>query len=214
MLFFYTPKKATAQINYNAKDLYNACDLKQKTNLNLIVFETAIKGYKKMVENGTITDLTLPITIIDYSLPSTKKRLYTIDLQKQEILFFTYVAHGKNTGENTAENFSNEPKSLKSCLGFFKTGETYNGKHGFSLYLHGLEKGFNDNALSRAIVMHGAYYVSEAFAKSEKRMGRSWGCPALSLNDYKPIINTIKNGSCLFIYANNTNYLNNSLFLK
>ena len=151
------------------------------------------------------------VTIIDFSKPSTEKRLFILDLKKQKILFHTFVAHGKNTGLNMATRFSNNKGSNQSSLGLFRTGESYQGKHGYSLRLDGLEKGFNDNARSRAVVMHSASYVSEDFIKRHGRLGRSWGCPALPVELSKEIIDLIKDGSCLYIYANDKHYLENSI---
>ena len=151
------------------------------------------------------------VTIIDFSKPSTEKRLFILDLKKQEILYHTFVAHGKNTGVNMATKFSNNKGSNQSSLGLFSTGESYQGKHGYSLRLDGLEKGFNDNARNRAVVMHSAIYVSEDFIKRHGRLGRSWGCPAVPAEFSKEIIDLIKGGSCLYIYANDNNYLENSI---
>ena len=151
------------------------------------------------------------VTIIDFSKPSTEKRLFILDLEKQKILYHTYVAHGKNTGQNVATKFSNNKGSNQSSLGLFRTAESYQGKHGYSLRLDGLEKGFNDNARSRAVVMHSASYVSEGFIQKHGRLGRSWGCPALPVELSKEIIDLIKEGSCLYIYADDSNYLENSI---
>lgn len=154
------------------------------------------------------------ITIIDFSKPSVQERFFVIDLDNKQVLYKTLVAHGKNSGENDAESFSNDSKSLKSCLGFFLTAETYIGKHGYSLRLDGLEPGINDNARNRTIVIHGADYVSKVFANQHGRLGRSWGCPALPINFSKEIIDKISNGSCLFIFADNHEYLKVSKILN
>jgi hypothetical protein len=151
------------------------------------------------------------VTIIDFSKPSTEKRLFILDVKNQKILYHTLVAHGKNTGENMATKFSNNKGSNQSSLGLFRTGESYHGKHGYSLRLDGLENGINDNARSRAVVMHSASYVSESFIKRHGRLGRSWGCPAVPVELSKEIIDLIKDGSCLYIYANDINYLDNSI---
>lgn len=153
------------------------------------------------------------ITIIDYNKPSTEKRLYVIDVQNHKLLFNSLVAHGRNTGDNHATKFSNADNSKASSLGFFLTAETYSGKHGYSLKLDGLEKGINDNARMRSIVIHGADYVSESFISQQGRLGRSWGCPALPTGLSQSIINTIKEGSILFIYGNDENYVTNSVYL-
>ena len=142
------------------------------------------------------------LTLIDFSKPSTEERLFIIDVENRKLLFQTFVAHGKNSGVNIATRFSNRSGSLKSSLGFFITAETYYGKHGYSLRLDGMEKGINDNARKRAIVVHGAKYVSDDFIRKYNRLGRSWGCPAVSDDLSKEIIDLIKDGSCLFIYAN------------
>jgi hypothetical protein len=140
------------------------------------------------------------ITIIDFSLPSTARRLWTINMVTGEILFNTLVAHGKNTGQNIAEKFSNIPQSYQSSLGFYLTDQVYTGKHGHSLRLKGLEKNINDKAWERAIVIHGADYVSESFIKAHGRLGRSHGCPAIPPELTDDFIRTIKEGSLLFIY--------------
>jgi hypothetical protein len=163
-------------------------------------FTKALRGFYLLKEKGLIKKDIL--TIIDFSLSSNNKRLWVIDLATNTILFHSLVAHGRNTGGEFANNFSNTNQSLMSSLGFYVTAETYKGKHGVSLKLDGLEKGINDNARERAVVIHGASYVSESFIKTNKILGRSQGCPAIPENLATPIINTIMNGSCLFIYHN------------
>ena len=153
------------------------------------------------------------ITIIDYTKPSTEKRFYLINLEQKVLLYHCYVAHGKNSGENYAKSFSNQSGSLASCSGFFITAGIYYGKHGYSLSLDGIEKGINDNARKRSIVIHGADYVSQEFINKYGRLGRSWGCPALPVDLSKEIIDCIANGSCLFIYGNDTAYFKNSKFI-
>jgi hypothetical protein len=140
------------------------------------------------------------LTIIDYSLPSTEKRLWVLDPETGELLFHELVAHGKNSGENVAETFSNEPGSLASSLGTFLTAGTYQGKHGYSLKLEGLEPGINDNAMERLVVVHGADYVSAEYAASHGRLGRSWGCPAVRVDVAEQLIDSISGGSVLFVY--------------
>ena len=167
-------------------------------------FSKAILGFYKLKESGIVGKDFL--TIVDYSLPSTEKRLWIIDTKENKIVQNTLVAHGKNSGANYANSFSNKNESNKSSLGFFITGETYNGKHGLSLRLDGLERGVNDGARNRSIVMHAADYVSEAFAKVHHRLGLSHGCPALPANLSAKIIATIKGKSCLFIYHPSMDY--------
>lgn len=176
----------------------------------LPVLDLAMKGYEKLEH-----DLKLPIlTIIDFSLPSTEKRLWIIDVEHQEILLHTVVSHGRNSGMLMAEKFSNRPESYQSSLGFYQTAETYQGKHGYSLRLDGLEKGFNDQARNRAIVIHGADYAREVVAKMSGRLGRSLGCPAVPSEISKEVIDLIKGGSLLFIYGNDPDYLNHSGFFR
>lgn len=161
-------------------------------------FAQAIKGYQQLKKQGSIKKDIL--TLIDFSLSANSKRLWVIDLNTNKILFHSLVAHGRNTGEEYASSFSNTNESNKSSLGFYSTGEVYKGKHGISLKLDGLEKGINHNARTRAIVLHGASYVSESFIRNNKRLGRSLGCPAVPNELTVPIINTIKENSLLFIY--------------
>ncbi len=143
---------------------------------------------------------------------STEKRLFVFDMEQKKMLYSSVVSHGKNSGENYATSFSNEVGSYKSSLGFYLTGNTYQGRNGYSLLLDGLEKGINDRARERAIVVHGAAYANPSVCKSG-RLGRSFGCPALPQALTKPIINTIKGGSVLFIYANNKEYMAKSSIL-
>lgn len=176
--------------------------------VNYIAFRQAVAGYNRIKEKNK------PIlTLIDFSKPSTEKRLFVFDMEKKRLLYSSVVSHGRNSGENYATSFSNQNGSYKSSLGFFLTEHTYQGGNGYSLILNGLEKGINDKAKERAIVVHGAAYANPAVASSG-RLGRSLGCPALPTQMAKPIINTIKDGSVMFIYANNTNYLAQSDILK
>lgn len=154
------------------------------------------------------------LTVIDYSLPSTSPRLWVFDLERRALLFHELVAHGKNTGENLATDFSNRRGSKQSSLGLFLTAGTYHGKNGYSLKLHGLEEGVNHLALERTIVLHGAWYVSEEFADRQGRLGRSWGCPAVPKDVAKALIDTIKDGTYLFIYYPDADWLSNSKFFS
>lgn len=180
--------------------------------INPQVLSLALKAHQKAQRMGVARKPLL--TIIDYSLPSTKPRLWVMDVATKKIIYHTYVAHGKHTGENMAQRFSDKPGSLQSSLGVFVTGKTYHGKHGLSLTLHGLEKGINGNAARRAIVMHAAHYVNGSFASSRGRLGRSWGCPAVDARLAKPLINTIQDGSVLFAYYPDKHWLNKSTFLS
>lgn len=176
-------------------------------------FQYAVKGYDYLKEKGKIINENI-ISIVDFTKPSYVKRLFVIDLQHCKILFNTYVAHGQGSGKEFANRFSNIPESYQSSLGFYLTSDTYTGKNGFSMHLEGIEKGINDKADERAIVMHGAPYVSETYIRSMGYLGRSWGCPAVPEKLNKPIIEKIKNGSCLFIYSNNKKYFSNSKILN
>jgi len=153
------------------------------------------------------------LTVIDYSLPSTAKRLWVFDVADRELLYHELVAHGKNTGGNRATKFSNTNGSLQSSLGLFRTADTYYGQNGYSLRLHGLEPGVNHLALPRTIVIHGAWYVSDEFARQQGRIGRSWGCPAVSDEVARPLIDTIKDGSLVFAYYPDEDWLGGSKFL-
>lgn len=161
-------------------------------------FTKALEGFYSLKAQGKITKDIL--TLVDFSLSSNTKRLWVIDLSTNTILFHSLVAHGKNTGEEFANRFSNKAESFKSSLGFYITGEIYTGKHGKSMRLDGQERGVNDNARNRAVVMHGADYVSESFIKNHQRLGRSQGCPAIPVELTDDIIDAIKDKSCLFIY--------------
>jgi hypothetical protein len=166
-------------------------------------FQKAMLGFYEMKKKGNFKKDIL--TLIDFSLSSNEKRLWVIDLSTNTIVFNSLVAHGRNTGDEFAKSFSNASSSFKSSLGFYSTGEVYNGKHGKSLKLDGLEKGINDNARNRGIVIHAADYVSDFFIKAHNRLGRSQGCPALPIEFTEKIINKIKGKSCLFIYYPNSN---------
>jgi hypothetical protein len=185
-------------------------DCKLEKVLRFELFNSAVQGQKK-IDNLKKRNI---VTIIDYSRPSTEKRFFVIDLEKKQLLYMCLVAHGKNSGDYSATSFSNQTESLKSSLGFFLASETYNGDHGYSLKLDGLEKGINDNARARDIVIHGADYVSEEFIRKYGRLGRSWGCPALPSDISKEIIDKISGGSCVYVYGDDAYYKENSAFLN
>lgn len=176
-------------------------------------FDYAVKGFDNLVTAGKLANERI-ISIVDFSLPSSQKRLFVIDLDNYKVLFNTYVAHGRNSGTLMANNFGNAPESNKSSLGFYETQGTYNGHNGYSLRLEGLEPGINDNANRRDIVIHGADYVSEGLIKSMGYLGRSFGCPSLPQQLNKPIIDKIKGGTCLFIYSTDRSYFSRSKILK
>ena len=176
------------------------------------VLDLALSGYNLVVADSLVEPGAL-LAVIDYSLPSTEPRLFVIDPSDGTVLRSSLVAHGRESGQNMAERFSNEPGSKMSSLGFFVTEETYQGQHGYTMRLRGLEEGINDLAKDRLIVIHGAWYVSEDFIARHGRLGRSWGCPALPLESSRAIIDLIKDGACLFVYGTDPAYLENSRFL-
>ncbi|HAC20747.1 MAG TPA: hypothetical protein DCF91_01455 [Porphyromonadaceae bacterium] len=192
-------------LHIDSHELYDRLNLSSKINFD--VFDMAIKGYLRINKRKEI------ITLVDFSKPSTQERLYVLDLKQEKILFASHVAHGRNSGQNFATSFSNKNGSYQSSLGFYLTEGTYQGKNGYSLILDGLEKGINDNAKSRAIVMHGANYANPSVIGGSGRLGRSLGCPALPPSINKPVIDAIKNGSVLFIYGNDDSYPKKSALL-
>lgn len=205
-------KPAVVNTANNNSYLFNYLHL-DELGLSRDAFDYAMKGYTYLLSLGKITnDETL--SIIDFSLPSYAKRLFIIDVKKGTVLFNTYVSHGRNSGTAMATEFSNDPQSFKSSLGFYITSCTYNGKHGYSLRLEGEEPGINDNAYDRGIVMHSAPYVSEGTIKALGFLGRSEGCPAVPQNLYKSIIAKVKNGSCLFMYSPDKSYLMHSQIIN
>ena len=176
------------------------------------VLDLALGAAYCAVQSGTVTDPTT-LTVIDYSKPSAEKRLWVFDLRSHALLYEELVAHGKGSGDNFARAFSNNPESHQSSLGLFETRDTYSGKNGYSLRLKGLDAGFNDRALERAIVMHGAPYVSEQAVKSLGRLGRSWGCPALRPAVAHEVIDRIRGNGLLFAYYPDQKWLASSKFL-
>ena len=176
------------------------------------VFQLALEAAACAVRSGSIEDLAT-LTVIDYSRPSTEKRLWVFDLRTRELLFEELVAHGSGTGDNLARTFSNDAESHQSSLGLFRTEDTYVGKNGYSLRLRGLDAGFNDHAYERAIVMHGAPYVSDAFARAQGRLGRSWGCPALREGIAHEVIDTVKGNGLVFAYYPDPAWLAASKYL-
>jgi hypothetical protein len=152
------------------------------------------------------------LSIADLSQSANAKRLYVIDLDKRQVIFNTYVSHGRNSGEEFARFFGNKPECYKSSLGFYVTGSIYTGAHGISLRLKGVEEGINHHAEQRGIVMHGASYVSESFIRKNGRLGRSQGCPAVPEEECQHIVNSIKEGSCFFIFYPDSGYFSRSAF--
>lgn len=179
---------------------------------NPVVIELATRALQCASKLHPGRDNTL--TVIDYSIESTKPRLWVFDLATRHLLHEELVAHGKSSGENQTTFFSNSPGSKATSIGVFRTGDTYSGENGYSLHLHGLEPGFNDNAFERAIVMHGAPYVSAHAIQELGRLGRSWGCPALRPEIAKELIDTIKNGDLIVAYYPDQVWLEESKLLN
>ncbi len=194
-----------------AAELYNCMHLEAE-GLSRDAFFKAWKGYHRLLKKGILLREDI-ITIADFSKPSSEERLFIIDLCSQQILHKSLVAHGKNSGYLYAQHFSNKPETHKSSLGFYLTMSTYEGEHGVSLRLKGLEKNINDKAYDRAIVMHGAPYVSQEFMQQNGFLGRSLGCPAVPDVLAGSIIETIKNGSLLFIYHPTQKYISQSALI-
>ena len=197
----------------HARRVYNNCGLENK-DLPFSIFKYALSGYYNLVGEGKIMAHKKVLSIIDFRKSANEERYFVVDLASERLLYHTLVAHGKNSGMVYARYFSNTMSSLQSSLGFFRTAETYYGDHGYSMRLDGMERDINSLARPRAIVMHGADYVSKSFVARHGYLGRSWGCPALPLELTRPIINTVKNGSCLFAYSDDLFYLNNSNYIN
>jgi hypothetical protein len=192
--------------------MYNMLSL-DSLGLSAEAFKEAITGYQNLRNAGTVLNNAI-LSIVDFSLPSYKKRLFVLDMENGKLLFNTLVAHGRNSGQIYATKFSNRVRSFESSLGFYLTGETYFGQNGYSLRLLGMEQGFNDNAYSRGIVIHPAGYVNDEISKTYGRLGRSEGCPAIPSDIHRSVIETIKNGTCFFVYGKDKRYANHSKLLK
>jgi hypothetical protein len=205
------PVPVESKIN-NQLYIYDSLQL-DDLGLSKQAFIDGLKGYYYLLSEGKLNNDNI-LSIADFSLPSTQKRLFIIDLENHKLLFNTYVAHGRNSGKEYAHHFSNKLRSNMSSPGFYVTLNTYYGDNGLSLRLEGEEKGINDNALKRAIVIHPADYVSESTVKNLGYLGRSLGCPAIPEKVAKPIIQTIKEGSCFFVYCSNQKYITHSPLLN
>lgn len=194
-------------------DIYTVLHLSE-LGLSNEVFQLALTGHNKLEAAGMLKNPAV-LTIVDFSQSSKNKRMYVVDLQKDTLLYNTYVAHGRNTGEEYAKSFSNESGTHKSSLGFYITENPAMGATvGLSLIIKGVEKGFNDNAVERAIIIHGADYATEDFIRKNGRLGRSYGCPSVPPDLIKPVSETMKGGSCLFIYYPDSNYRSKSTLLN
>jgi len=203
-----------ARLERYIAELYKQIDFGRFAPLSYQVFDKAYHGYLNLRNAGSLSKDKEIISICDFSLSSTESRLWIIDLIKKKVLYNTYVAHGQGSGDEMATSFSNKENTHKSSLGFYITGDTYDGEHGTSLRLVGMDEGFNDAAFDRGIVVHGAPYVCDKFVCKKGRLGRSWGCPAVPAELSLPIINTIKEGTCLFIYYPDTRYLSSAYWLN
>lgn len=201
------PDAVPAEESAAYADLYRSMQLEGVVGRK--AFRQAVAGYHRIA--GRKRDV---LTLIDFSRPSTEERLFVFDMKRGKLLFSSVVSHGKNSGGNYATSFSNEYGSYKSSLGFYLTGTTYQGKNGYSLVLNGLERGINDRARQRAIVMHGAAYADPSVASRTGRLGRSLGCPAVPKELTRPIIDAIKGGSVMYIYAETPDYLAHSSVLN
>lgn len=206
-----TASDNTASVEAVSNKLYDSLNL-DDLGLSKEAMLYAYRGFEHLVDNGTL-DKDDILTICDFSQSSRKKRMYVIDVKHYKVLLNTYVAHGRNSGVDMATQFSNKPESLESSLGFYVTKSPYTGKHGLSLKIDGLEKGWNDNAEERAVVVHGAEYIGDQRVNAGY-MGRSFGCPAVPQKEVSKLINMIKEGTCLFIYHPTERYLHDSKILN
>jgi hypothetical protein len=184
----------------------------QATNLSPAVLKLSLKAYRTARQQGL--DNKQLLTIVDYTKPSTERRLWVVDMKTNKVLFNTWVAHGKNSGAVNSNSFSNDPRSLKSSLGVFVTSDSYDGHNGYSLRVKGLERGINDNAYSRTVVFHGADYANPDVAKHMGRLGRSWGCFAVGRQVIKPLVDTIKHDTVIVAYYPDKHWLQSSAFLN
>ena len=191
------------RFSQNIESIYTEAKLAQ-TDLSFETFEKAMLGYFNLETKLNNKHI---ITIVDFDRSSKGERLFVIDIKAKKLLFHSLVAHGKNSGFDIPNKFSNNHRSLQSSLGFYITAETYTGHFGYAMRLDGMESGFNSNARSRGIVMHGANYVNTEIIKSQNRLGRSYGCPAIPYSIHKDVINTIKGGTLFFINKSDNNYL-------
>src|SRR5688572_22246334 len=194
---------------FSISNAYSNMNLKDQ-GLSADAFRFACNGFRRLERMGHLKNNKI-LSIVDFTQSSKNRRFYILDMANQKILLQTNVAHGKHSGSSYewANKFSNIPLSNQSSLGFYITLESYSGKNGLSLKLQGMEEGFNSKARERRIVIHGATYVTE----TGKAAGRSWGCPAVAMHRRDEVVNTLKDGTCLFLYFNDPDYLNKSSFI-
>lgn len=214
VLSLYTGKKPVSPVNIAAPPPAAPTVVASPApgGLSPDAYNMALRGYQRLRQKGQLRN-THVLTIIDYTLSSLQKRLFVLDLRSGKVLYNTYVAHGMNSGKEYARKFSNALQSLESSLGFYVTMNAYQGKNGLALRLRGMEKGINDNATRRNIVLHGAAYVSEGYGRNQGFMGRSEGCPAVPKSQTAPIVKSIRNGSAVFAYYPSAQYLGKSKLL-
>tara|TARA_B100000809_G_scaffold84309_2_gene82750 strand:+ start:6862 stop:7605 length:744 start_codon:yes stop_codon:yes gene_type:complete len=206
---FYVEEEPIYSFAEYSNELYLCVDASE---INAEAFSLALKGYYNLLKKNELSNQKY-ITIVDMSLSANEERFFVVDIECKQLVFKSLVAHGKKSGEEYAKSFSNNKSSYQTSLGFYKTAETYIGKRGFSLKLDGLEYS-NNNARERGIVIHGAKYVSNKFIKENQRLGRSLGCPSLPMDSFKEIIESLKDGSCLFVYSPEKAYLSKSKFVN
>lgn len=185
--------------------------VKRAPELDRRVLKLALQA-RDCADRGQLQPTTR-LAVIDYSRPSTQRRLWVLDLVRGQVLYTEHVAHGRGSGDNYSRQFSNREGSYQTSLGLFRTSETYIGGNGYSLRMDGLEPGINDAARERLLVMHGADYVDAAQALRQGRLGRSWGCPAVRREIARPLLDSLKGGQLLFAYYPNRQWLNGSRFL-
>jgi hypothetical protein len=216
--FSFTTSNVDFEAPRNLKNTWNQhvhsnYDCIQDTTLSQKAFDYGLRGYYTLKNEGKLINEKY-LTIVDFTQHSSNKRLYVIDMSTMDVVHKTYCSHGKNTGGSTAEYFSNKSGSLQSSLGFFLTSETYSGKFDYALRLDGLES-TNYKARERGIVMHGAEYATERFLKRNNNvLGRSYGCPAVPMDEARIVIDLIKEGSCFYIYADQLSYKQASRYIK
>lgn len=202
-----TPARAPVEISLASRLAALAPDADPR------VIEMAVNARECAIRNGDATGAGQRLAVIDYSVPSTQKRLWVFDLRDARLLYAEHVAHGQGSGGNVPTAFSNREGSHQTSLGLFRTAETYNGSNGYSMRMDGLEPGFNDAARTRAIVMHGAPYVNPSVALKQGRLGRSQGCPAVRQQVAREVIDTLKSGQFIFAYYPDSNWLRSSRLL-
>lgn len=207
----HTLPDSSANVN-SFKSVYDSLQL-DLSGLSKQAYDYAVRGYEKLVNQGKLLNQSI-IAIADFSQPSSQKRFYVLDMKNYKVLFNTLVAHGRNSGKEWATYFSNKPSSFKSSPGFYVTGHAYSGSNGYSLRLDGVENGINDKAMKRAIVLHGANYVNESYISAQGYIGRSQGCPAVPVKDARNIINSIRDGACLYIYTPDQHYFSRTVMFN